>query len=356
MNDMKTKALLILLCIITSTSLFAQKRIAGRIITKTYNAVTLSENSSDSPIDTLYSFSTPGALPCGICWDGTYLWHNDSSKYIYKLNTLGEILDSIDNPDVDNQFRGGGMTCDGTNIWLVGEQSAKLFKIDNKGTILKTFDLPSGKDFDPNGFGIAWDGNNLWHSQYLPPVIYKINPSDGSVISSFVPNDTIMGIEWINNKLYGISVTDDIYDSKLVEIDTITGEFNDSVEWNIAYPLDLCFDNNYIWNVSGPTDFLGYHIGGKNKIYKVETDLIKTSVDDNIHTFDEVKVYPNPFKTTITVESAHLGEVYIINSIGQTIYTSNLHNMVETIDLSLLNSGLYFLRTNNITLKVLKIK
>jgi len=48
---MKTKALLILLCIITSMSLFAQKRIAGRIITKTYNAVTLSENSSDSPID-----------------------------------------------------------------------------------------------------------------------------------------------------------------------------------------------------------------------------------------------------------------------------------------------------------------
>ena len=46
------------------------------------------ETLSRSILDTLYSFPTPGDLGSGLVWDGSYLWHCDTSS-IYKLNTSG---------------------------------------------------------------------------------------------------------------------------------------------------------------------------------------------------------------------------------------------------------------------------
>jgi hypothetical protein len=152
---------------------YGQKKIAGKNISVHQSVRTYLKSSTISEIDTVFSFNTPGNIPSGICFDGSNLWHCDTSMYIYKLSLSGEIIDSIPNPDIDNNFRGGAMTFDGNNIWIVGEETAKLFKIDINGNILKEFSLPSKNHSDPNGFGIAWDGNYLWHSQYAPVNIYK---------------------------------------------------------------------------------------------------------------------------------------------------------------------------------------
>jgi len=53
-----------------------------------------------------------------------------------------------------------------------------------KYSIIKSFSAPSGTQ--PNG--LAWDGENLWMSSYmLNGGIYKLNPTDGSVLNKYTP-------------------------------------------------------------------------------------------------------------------------------------------------------------------------
>jgi hypothetical protein len=354
---MKKKLFLLPLLLIFFINSYGQKKIAGKSISVYQSVRAYLKSSTINEMDTIFSFNTPGNIPSGICFDGINFWHCDTSQFIYKISVSGEVLDSIFNPDIDNYFRGGAMTFDGDNIWLVGEQSAKLFKIDLNGNVLKEFYLPSKNYSDPNGWGIAWDGNYLWHSQYSPIMIYKLDPNNGAAVDSIVPADTIMGIEWINNRLYGIVMSEDLNDSKLVQIDTVTGELYDTADWIVPYPLDLCWDNHYLWNVSGAQEFFDIQIGGKMRIYKVQTNLAPTSIEKST-TSDGLKVYPNPFKSYLTIVNVDITikDLHLMDIRGKVLKTIYSGNSKENLDLSFLNTGLYFLKQNDKIIKIVKVE
>lgn len=66
--------------------------------------------------------------------------------------------------------------------------------------------------------------------------------------------------------------------------------------------------------------------------------------DDN-----EVLIYPNPAKNTLNIKRADglISDISVINVYGQQVLTSTLHKSEETIDVSQLASGTYFVRLTN---------
>ena len=73
------------------------------------------------------SFSSPGAYPFGLTWDGLTLWNADS----------------------------------GTDL---------IYQIDPEtGTVIRSFSSPGGVPF-----GLTWDGRTLWNADYVTDLIYQI--------------------------------------------------------------------------------------------------------------------------------------------------------------------------------------
>tara|TARA_X000000368_G_C22847456_1_gene630558 strand:- start:496 stop:858 length:363 start_codon:yes stop_codon:yes gene_type:complete len=78
---------------------------------------------------------------------------------------------------------------------------------------------------------------------------------------------------------------------------------------------------------------------------------------------DNWEIFPNPTKHNIVIEgnSDNKTELSIINNLGKIVFTTNLNNaefISETIDISHLKNGLYFLQITNsknrITKKIVK--
>lgn len=83
-----------------------------------------------------------------------------------------------------------------------------------------------------------------------------------------------------------------------------------------------------------------------NPVTALEENLIENS---NLLT-----IFPNPAKSVITIKSSRPTEIYLQNMIGQSLMNIRVKG-TETIDMSALSSGLYFIKTNQgQTLKIIK--
>jgi hypothetical protein len=94
--------------------------------------------------------------------------------------------------------------------------------------------------------------------------------------------------------------------------------------------------------------------------YENSLACLYVGIKENAFNGGLIKVYPNPVKEKLNVEFsvAEIREIKlnIINAFGQTVYTSNVTNQLEEIDLSLFKSGMYFLKIqSNSEQKVFKI-
>lgn len=115
-----------------------------------------------------------------------------------------------------------GITFDGTFFWIVDWQSNTLNKVlPEDGTVLGTLSGPSTlPSYDTNPsvtnarpFGIAWDGIALWVSDQEEQRIYRINPSDGSLLNFFnSPGTDPKGLAWDGQFLWHVDqATQTIY-------------------------------------------------------------------------------------------------------------------------------------------------
>jgi hypothetical protein len=295
-------------------------------------------NSNRSICDTIFSFNTR-PQPSGLAWDGQNLWYVDNS-YIYKVSTTGMYIDSINNPASSGNFKGGDLTYDGLNLWYTDKQTAKLFKINpTNGDVLQQFNVPSFGQFDPNGFGLAWNGINIWHSQYSPPRLYKLNSINGNIIDSLTTTTGLLGLEWINGNLFGIS------GSQIFKINPNTGAFQDSTSWCIPFSLGLTWDGSFLWNVSGSESIGGITTGGKQKIYKLNPDLI-TSVSEYSKSNSDVEIFPNPATQSILIRGENIKTIEIYNVHGEKTYATSDFKQETSKEIDLYNflKGIYFVK------------
>lgn len=342
---MKSKKLIfIILSFIAFNSTYGQgvkktTKISGINLSKIIDN-THYQKSSTLICDTIFSFKTR-QFPSGLTWDGQNLWYVDTS-YIYKVSSTGMYIDSIINPASNSILKGGDLTYDGLNLWYADEETAKLFKINpTNGNVLQQFNLPSFGQSDPNGFGLSWDGVNIWHSQYNSPRLYKLNPTNGNIIDSLPTTSGILGMEWVNGNLYGIS------GQQVFKINLNTGAFQDSTSWCIPFSLGLTWDGYFLWNVSGQDSINGIPTGGKQKIYKLNSDLV-LSVSEHSNRNSGVEIFPNPFSTRTTLQSDNIfkdATLTVYNSFGQQVkQINNISGQTITLHRDNLSSGLYFIR------------
>jgi len=87
-----------------------------------------------------------------------------------------------------------------------------------------------------------------------------------------------------------------------------------------------------------------------NTLYYVVEHPTVLSIGD-IDFNNKIKLFPNPVVDFVTVETNGIDvrEIVILNSLGQTLRTINMRGSLtsEKIDLSYLNSGIYFIRISS---------
>lgn len=91
---------------------------------------------------------------------------------------------------------------------------------------------------------------------------------------------------------------------------------------------------------------------GESEKTEVATVNYTVSISEN----NEVvfAMYPNPAENYITIESADVAEVKIYSINGQMLLQQSINEGINTIDLSNLNSGMYFISVNETMVKIVK--
>lgn len=274
-------------------------------------------HASSPTLDTLFSFPAPGTFPTGLAWDGIYFWHADYNQdRIYKLTTTGNVVSSFDLPSQVGSP--AGIEWDGTSLWVVNESLGRVFILDTAGTLLRSFGLPDSASGDPQSWGLAWDGQFMWHSQYeFQARIFKLDPATGQVLSSFVPpTHLILDIAWANGFLFGV----DLSTRLLYKMNPADGSVVATESWQVPYPLGLLWDGLYFWNVSGS----GL---GRRRIYQVSSSIVTLAPekDEGPLQFFLAQNYPNPFNPSTTISfslpAASFVTLKIYNLLGQEIAT-----------------------------------
>jgi hypothetical protein len=155
-----------------------------------------------------------------------------------------------------------GLTWDGRYLWTCGFFDETIYKIDpwySGYKVMQTFTWPGPES--PRWRDLAWDGNYLWAASWadnpdiLPPwKVHKLNPNDGSEISSFIvpfaghPD----GLTWDGTYLWvGEEAHSPGYQGSVHRIDPTTGQIVQSFP---AYPTavesdprGLAWDGSSIW-------------------------------------------------------------------------------------------------------------
>ena len=84
----------------------------------------------------------------------------------------------------------------------------------------------------------------------------------------------------------------------------------------------------------------------------ITANAIITSLAD-LSLNNQIEVYPNPFENSITIaNSSHFTnyQIQLVDAVGKIVFKNNLtvaQNDYETLDLSSLNKGVYFLSLSN---------
>lgn len=128
---------------------------------------------------------------------------------------------------------------DGSNLWVAGDNTGKVYKINpDTGAVITTFNNQGGA---PRG--VTWDGTNLWTAEIINAGIYKINPDTGEVISSIVPPTTYpTGLAWDGTNLWVVAVDT----NRIYQLNPTTGD----VISYFAIPSNsagLTWDGSNLW-------------------------------------------------------------------------------------------------------------
>jgi len=122
---------------------------------------------------------------------------------------------------------------------------------------------------------------------------------------------------------------------------------NEPDNWNEQDALGLSL-NGWPLGVAGEWNDVDH----TNTLYFVVEYSGIIGIDDSDFNFNSVKVYPNPLKDFLIIESvnSNLNDVIIINSLGQNVKTIRFNNSPSIkVDLSDLGAGAYLIKINSIS-------
>jgi hypothetical protein len=127
-----------------------------------------------------YMWQSPGPLPDGITWDGTYIWiTSETDQRIYKVNpSNGSVISWIPTP----ASLPTGLAWDGTYIWCADGGTWRIYKLNpSNGSVVSSFSAPGGH---VSCEGLTWDGGYIWNTNWNDNIIWKLNPASGQIVST----------------------------------------------------------------------------------------------------------------------------------------------------------------------------
>jgi len=215
----------------------------------------------------------------------------------------------------------------------------------------------------PNHIAIDANKKYLYGCDVVGKKIFRIDITTGSYVSnrSKINNESLSGYYTYSGLQSSIVVDTgltapvgiDVYGDRLIVTDNGTSEI---IIYNISanYKEVGRFKVNY---VSSP-NLMGIKVGPDGKIYFADkanksvymienTTVFPVAVDEIKETSDMAVIYPNPFNNQLFVrlkENVSAGDVSITNLLGEVVYTSKVSSPNESIDLSSMRNGIYFLQ------------
>jgi len=196
--------------------------------------------------------SAPMAPPGGVAWDGTHVWAGSFAAGDVRLHRIDPLTCAVERsiPAPDRFI--GGLAWDGEALWCLPEQTGQIFRVDpTDGTVLHVIPAPSVGASDPNGSGLAWDGAFLWHADYSLDQIFRLDPLDGRVVQAFpAPGTRPAGVGYSGGRL----VVADALTGEIFVMDAMDGAVIESCPAPGGQPWGLAVDGQGdAWNASSST-------------------------------------------------------------------------------------------------------
>ncbi len=297
---------------------------------------------------TLLGFSGDGGLataaalqsPTGVALDASNnLYIADSYNYrIRKVNSSG-IISTIAGSGTSGFSGDGGQAISAQlnlpygvvadfagNIYIADYNNNRIRKVNSSG-VISTIAGSGTAGFSGDGgqatmasfnkpAALAFDGvGNLYIADVYNNRIRKINLSG---VVSTVAGGGSCGVSYC-------------------------GDGGSATAAQLATPIGLSFNssgNLYI------ADF------GNNRVRKVTT--LTTDLKQESKEVSQITIYPNPAHSNFTIESKSETSIVVTNILGETILTQQLQEGKNEIDLSNYANGIYFIKSGNLTFKIIK--
>lgn len=273
------------------------------------------------------AFAAPDGAMRGLAYDGTYLWAANSgdgnSMYgpkIYRLDPdSGTVVNSY-NGIVDYPC---GLAWDGQYLWHSAYIAGMIYQLDTASmTVIKSFAAPTTHPFD-----LAFYGGYLYAVKGNQPVISVIDTSSGLEIDSIAatyssPNVRPFGLTCVIRSAPQLWTSDGDYGSNLVNSWNIyTNVWVD--QWAAEptiYPSGLAYDsvNERLWVSCYNRDSIYVYDVSQVGIHASELDIARGF---------QIDASPNPFTHTTHIRYTIHDTRYTIQKIRNSNFEMRKYTM-----------------------------
>ncbi len=372
---MKTKILYILLlnCLLTGMS-FAQCKVDS-ILTNAY----ISGTSAKEPSYTnKYKYDANDSI-VGYEYKS---WNNISNKWInnsketYVLNSNGkrtQILSEVWQYNKWNKQSKSDITIDANGFETLylnqnWDSASNSYKPTGRQFVVYMSQNKATQSLQQN-----WDeGTATWVNNFKTDLSYNSNGFRTGQISSRWNVDSgkwlnYFKVDWrTNNQGYALGYKFYRWECNII----CQWEFSDSTQYFLNENYRDTANYRYVNGSSIQktlTNFNSNSCINKIDYYFFDNSQMKLVIgSEDIYTYKSkstaiapienstLKVYPNPANSILTIENSEAKDIFIIDIItGQTIVNATTENGSATIDISLLNNGLYLIKLGNSIQKII---
>ena len=199
----------------------------------------------------------------GLAWDGEYLYcgiYGVNGDEFYQIDPLdGSWQYAFNVPTLDDCY---GLTYDGEHLWTTDHPSpssnpAIAMELDMNGNIISQFNLP-----DHYMSGICYDEGDFWVSTYYDPdgFIYRLDDA-GNILQSFAAPDNQPWDLCKENEFLWMA---DYWGDALYKIDPTDGSLIESHASEGIDPSGIVYDGQYLWYCDNGQG------AGQDYLYKVD--------------------------------------------------------------------------------------
>jgi len=218
--------------------------------------------NADVGIDvyTLSVGDSSGSFAQSVFFDGKYIWvgvQNPDGGALLKMSQSGTLLSStrVGTTPVE-------MAYDGANIWVSDYTSSDVTVVNQSGAVIATFPLPGA---EPEG--ILFDGKYVWTANNGPNAntVSKFDPLNLSLMATYSVGLNPDGVAFDGSVIW---VTNS-YNNNVWTINRNTGAHINGWETGL-YPLSIVYDGANMWIGNG------IHLGSVTKMRATDGAVLGT--------------------------------------------------------------------------------